>query len=100
MTPSIRARLTAWYSGVVVVVLLTGTLVVDVLQERLMLQRLDDELGRLMFTLQGVMRTEFGEGLSLQEAADEASIEVIAPGQGARPHAARRPTAGHVGPRG
>ena len=76
---SIRARLTAWYSGVVVLVLLTGTLVVDVRQERVMLQRLDDELERLMFTLQGVMRTEFGEGLSLEASADEASIEVLAP---------------------
>ena len=76
---SIRARLTAWYSGVVVLVLISGTLVVDVRQERLMLQRLDDELGRLMFTLQGVMRTEFGEGLDLQASADEASIEVLAP---------------------
>ena len=76
---SIRARLTAWYSGVVVAVLLTGTLVIDVRQERVMLQRLDDELERLMFTLQGVMRTEFGEGLSLEASADEASIEVLAP---------------------
>jgi signal transduction histidine kinase len=42
-------------------------------------RRLDDELSRLMLTLQGVMRTEFGEGLDLQSAADEASIEVIAP---------------------
>ena len=46
-----------------------------------MLQRLDDELARLMFTLQGVMRTEFGEGLDLQASADEASIEVLAPGR-------------------
>ena len=44
-----------------------------------MLQHLDDELERLMFTLQGVMRTEFGEGLSLEASADEASIEVLAP---------------------
>ena len=79
MTLSIRARLTAWYSLVVVVALLSGTLVVDVLQERIMLQRLDDELGRQMSTLQGVMRTEFGEGLTLHASADEASIEVIAP---------------------
>ena len=78
---SIRARLTAWYSIVVVVVLISATLVVDVVQERLMLQGLDDELGRQMATLQGVMRTEFGEGLDLQGAADEASIEVLAPGR-------------------
>jgi len=77
MNWSIRGRLTAWYSGVAVLVLIAGTLVVR--QERVMLQRLDDELGRLMFTLQGVMRTELGEGLDLQAAADEASIDVLAP---------------------
>ena len=81
MNWSIRARLTAWYSGVVVLVLIAGTLVVDLRQERVMLQRLDDEMGRLMFTLQGVMRTEFGEGLDLQASADEASIEVLSPGR-------------------
>jgi signal transduction histidine kinase len=81
MTWSIRARLTAWYSIVVVVVLISATLVVDVRQERLMLQGLDDELGRQMATLQGVLRTEFGEGLDLQAAADEASVEVLAPGR-------------------
>ena len=32
-----------------------------------------------MLTLEGVMRTEFGEGLDLMAAADEASIEVVAP---------------------
>ena len=32
-----------------------------------------------MLTLEGVMRTEFGEGLDLIGAADEASIEVVAP---------------------
>ena len=94
---SIRARLTAWYSGVVVLVLLTGTLVVDIRQERVMLQRLDDELGRLMFTLQGVMRTEFGEGLSLEASADEASIEVHRARSHADAHPARRPAAGAMG---
>jgi signal transduction histidine kinase len=64
---------------VVVLVLLTGTLVIDIREERVMLQHLDDELQRLMFTLQGVMRTEFGEGLSIEASADEASIEVLAP---------------------
>ena len=81
MTWSIRARLTAWYSVVVVVVLISATLVVDVAQERLMLRGLDDELGRQMATLQGVMHTEFSKGLDLQGAADEASVEVLAPGR-------------------
>ena len=81
MNWSIRARLTGWYSAVVVVVLITGTLVVDVMQRRVMLQRLDDELGRQMLTLQGVMHTELGKGFNLQESADEASTEVLAPGR-------------------
>src|SRR5690349_4859630 len=32
-----------------------------------------------MLTLEGVMRTEFGEGLDLEAAAREASLEVVAP---------------------
>jgi signal transduction histidine kinase len=76
---SLRARLTAWYSAVVVVVLIAGASVVAVVQDRLSHQRLDEEIARLMLTLQGVMRTEFGEGLDLQASADEASIEVVAP---------------------
>ena len=79
MTWSIRGRLTAWYSLLVVVVLVAGAAAVVVVQDRLALERLDGELERLMLTLEGVMRTEFGEGLTLQGAADEASIEVVAP---------------------
>jgi signal transduction histidine kinase len=79
MTLSIRLRLTAWYSLVVVAVLVAGAIAVAIVQQRLALERLDGELQRLMLTLQGVMRTEFSEGLDLQRAADEASIEVIAP---------------------
>ena len=79
MTWSIRGRLTAWYSLLVVVVLVAGAAAVVVVQDRLALERLDGELERLMLTLEGVMRTEFGEGLTLQGAADEASSEVVAP---------------------
>ncbi len=79
MTLSIRARLTAWHTGVVVAVLVAVAVTVTVLQERAALDRFDDEAVRLMMTLQGVMRNEFGEGLNLQAAADEASIEVVAP---------------------
>jgi len=79
MTWSIRARLTAWYTLVVVAVLVAGATAVVVVQDRLELDRLDGELRRLMLTLEGVMRTEFGEGLDLQGAVDEASVEVVAP---------------------
>ena len=65
MTWSIRARLTTWYSLVVVVVLVAGAMAVAVVQGRLAIERLDGELGALMLTLEGVMRTEFGEGLDL-----------------------------------
>lgn len=79
MPLSIRARLTLWYSTVVVLILATGAVVGSLAQSRLALQRLDDDLGRTMATLEGVMRTEFGEGLSLEAAAAEASSEVVAP---------------------
>ncbi len=79
MTLSIRARLTAWYSLVVVAVLVAGSAAVSIAQERLARGRLDGELERLMLTLEGVIRTEFGKGMDLEEAVDEASTEVIAP---------------------
>jgi hypothetical protein len=44
-----------------------------------MFQHLDDDIARSMATLEGVMRTEFGEGLTLEAAAGEASIEVVVP---------------------
>jgi heavy metal sensor kinase len=79
MKLSIRGRLTVWYSAVVVAVLIAGAAAVTLVQWRLGVERLDGELRRLLLTLEGVMRTEFGEGLDLQGAADEASIEVVAP---------------------
>jgi heavy metal sensor kinase len=79
MNWSIRTRLTLWYSLVVVTVVATGAFAVALVQRQESAERLDGELRRLMLTLEGVMRTEFGEGLDLQAAADEASIEVVAP---------------------
>jgi two-component system OmpR family sensor kinase len=79
MNSSIRARLTLYYSLVVVTVLVVGAVAVAVVQQRLAIERLDGELQRLMLTLQGVMRTELGEGLDLPAAAEEASREVVAP---------------------
>jgi signal transduction histidine kinase len=79
MTLSIRARLTAWYSAIVVLVLVTGAIAAAVEHRRLGLHRLDEELRRLMLTLEGVMRTEIKEGLTLAESGKEASAEVVAP---------------------
>lgn len=79
MTLSIRARLTLWYSSIVVLVLVVGASVGWVAQSELSMQRLDDDLARTMATLDGVMRTEFSEGLSLEASAEEASMEVVAP---------------------
>jgi two-component system, OmpR family, sensor kinase len=81
MTLSIRARLTLWYSTVVVVILVIAAVAGWYAQARLALQRLDDDLARGMATLQGVMRTELGEGLGLEAAAAEASREVVDPGR-------------------
>jgi signal transduction histidine kinase len=77
MTLSIRARLTLWYCTVVVIVLVTGAAVGLLAQSQRALQRLDDDLARSMATLEGVMRTEFAKGMSLEEAAAEASSDVV-----------------------
>lgn len=79
MSLSIRARLTAWYSAIVIIVLAVAAVVGALVQSQLSADRLDDDLARTMATLQGVMRTEFGEGLNLHDAATEASEEVVAP---------------------
>ena len=79
MRLSIRARLTLWYCSIVVAVLVTGAVAGSFAQSRLSLQRLDDDLVRAMATCKGVMRTEFGEGLTLEAAAEEASVEVVVP---------------------
>jgi signal transduction histidine kinase len=63
----------------VVLVLLIGGVVGAFVQFELALRHLDEDLARSMATLQGVMRTEFGEGLSLEDAAEEASVEVVVP---------------------
>ena len=79
MTLTIRARLTLWYSAIVVAVLATGAVVGVIAQSRLALERLDQDLARTMATLEGVMVNEFGEAMTLEGAAREASVEVVAP---------------------
>lgn len=81
MTVSIRARLTAWYTGVVIVALATGTAAVAQVQTRVARNRLDAELARLEHTVIAVLHNEFGEGLDLPGAVREASGEVIVDGR-------------------
>jgi len=76
---SIRARLTAWYAGVMLVVLVVSAIVVALVQERRALNRLDEDLSRMMLTLNGMMREEFGEGHDVRRAANEASTEMALP---------------------
>lgn len=76
---SIPNRLTTWYAVIVVAVLVAGAAGVAFAEWRLGVRRLEGELARLLLTLEGVMHTEFSEGLSLQAAVDEASVEVVAP---------------------
>lgn len=78
MTLSIRARLTAWYTAVVVVAFAAGAIVIAQVQARVALNRLDDELTRLQRTVTAVLHNEFGEGLDLAGAVKEASVEVVA----------------------
>src|SRR4029450_1964405 len=79
MNWSIRARLTAWYTGVVLIVLIVSAIVVALVQERRALNRLDEDLSRMMLTLHGMMREEFGEGHDVRRAATEASTEMALP---------------------
>lgn len=79
MNWSVRGRLTTWYSLVMIAVLVTSAVAVVVVDRRKALERLDDELERLMMTIDGVMRTEFNEGLTIEASAEEASMEVVAP---------------------
>jgi signal transduction histidine kinase len=80
MSWPIRARLTCWYSGLVLAVLASAAMAVVAVQARTGLARLDGELRRLSLTVEAVMRNEFGEGLDLDGAAREASTEVVTPG--------------------
>jgi len=78
---SIRARLTAWYTAVLVVALATGGVAVAQVQARVARNRLDAELARLERTVAAVLHNEFGEGLDLRGAVKEASTEVVAAGR-------------------
>jgi signal transduction histidine kinase len=76
---TIRGRLTAWYSAIVIGALLTGGIAIWAVQAQLELSSLDGELARLLLTVEAVMRTEFGKGLTIEEASVEARTDVFAP---------------------
>ena len=97
MSLSIRARLTLWYSAVVIVVLTAFTVAVSVAQRRLGVTHLDSEMRRLSVTVEGVFRMEFAERRTLEMAAVETSVEVVAPDYSLRLERARRDAAGPVG---
>ena len=81
MSWSIRTRLNTWYSALMLAVFLSATAAIAGLQARTAVARLDAELRRLELTVEAVMRNEFGEGLDVAGAAEEASTEVVTPGR-------------------
>jgi HAMP domain-containing protein len=76
---SLRARLTLWYSAVVIVVLVSFTAAVSVAQRRFELSRIDTEVMRLSRMIEGVMRMEIRERPTLPHAAADTSAEIVAP---------------------
>jgi heavy metal sensor kinase len=80
MTLSVRARLTAWYSGVMLAVLAAAAFTASSMLTRLAIHRLDAGLTGIVATVHSIMRNEFREGMDLAGAAHEASTEVTSPG--------------------
>src|SRR5262245_16356906 len=79
---SIRARLTLWYSSVLLAVLAVAGATVVSLHSRLGRQRVDDELAAAAQTVLGVLRNEIDERLTLPEAADDMLEELNLPAFG------------------
>ncbi len=77
---SLRARLTLWYTVVLVVVLAIGAAAVVWTERRLALQRIDRQLDATAVTLANVIRSELAEHAPIDEAAGEAQHTVAAPG--------------------
>lgn len=79
---SIRARLTLWYSVVLLAVLAVAGIAVVSLHSRLGRERVDDELAAAAETAQGVLRNEINERLALPEAVDDMLEELNLPAFG------------------
>jgi len=77
---SLRARLTIWYTVVLVVALVLFGVNVLLVEQRLGLRRMDEQLDQLHATLMKVLRGELEEGGTLEDAAKEALDTVGAPG--------------------
>src|SRR5690242_12024044 len=79
---SIRARLTLWYSVVLLAVLAVAGIAVVSLHSRLGRERVDDELAAAAETAQGVLRNEINERLALPDAVDDMLEELNLPAFG------------------
>jgi signal transduction histidine kinase len=79
MSWSIRARLTVWYTGVLVLALLVQGAAVYLLQHQLALADLDRELRQDLETVSHSIAAEFSEGMTWQEAVDDAMRETLLP---------------------
>jgi signal transduction histidine kinase len=76
VTLSIRARLTAWHTGVLIATLAAAALVILTLERSLALASLDDTLARTAATVESVVVHELAENMSVEAAAGEAGVEL------------------------
>ena len=79
---TIRSRVTLWYGGVIVAVLLVVALAISIVYERIGLQRIDGEIEDAARTLDGVVVNELREEETLPLAAVGALRELEMPGTG------------------
>ena len=78
-TPSLRARLTIWYVAVVLGVLAFFAINVLVMQERISLRRVDQELDGIRGQLSKMLREELRELDTPQLAAEESCAVIASP---------------------
>src|SRR5262245_35394226 len=78
--PSIRTRLTVWYSLALLVVLSASAAIVVWQQGRIGLRTVDRELDDLAATLSNVLRDELGEMPTAKAAAEEVRKTMAGPG--------------------
>ena len=82
MTLTIRARLTIWYSLVMLLTLVAAALVLSAVHRRLGLNRIDGGLGDNLVTVRIGIDHELDEGLDLPHAVGDALSELELPGTG------------------
>jgi len=76
---SLRARLTAWYSLALLVVLVVFAVTIVLQQRRLGLRRVDRELDTFIVTVESVFKDELSETADAVAAAAEVNLTVAAP---------------------